>query len=39
MLFNGKKQAIKVVEYYGSMILEAKRKAVGEEPTTIKLHE
>ena len=33
MLFNGKNDAIKFIEDYGSMILEVKRKAV-EEPTT-----
>ena len=30
MLFNGRKTAIKIVEDYGSMILEAKRKAAEE---------
>ena len=39
MLFNGRNQAIKFIEDYGSMILEAKRKAVGEEPVIIKLNE
>ena len=31
-LFNGKNDAIKFVDYYVSMILEAKRKAAEEEP-------
>ena len=31
-LFNGRNDAIKFVDGYGSMILEAKRKAAEEEP-------
>ena len=31
-LFNGRNDAIKFVDDYGSMILEGKRKATGEEP-------
>ena len=31
-LFNGKNDAIKFVDYYVSVILEAKRKAAEEEP-------
>ena len=31
-LFNGRNNAIKFVDDYGSMILEAKRKAAEEEP-------
>ena len=30
MFFNGRNDAIKFVDYYGSMILEAKRKAAEE---------
>ena len=33
-LFNGRNDAIKFVDDYGSMILEGKRKATGEEPET-----
>ena len=33
-LFNGRNDAIKFLDDYGSMILEAKRKAAGEEPET-----
>ena len=39
MLFNRRNQAIKFIEDNCSVILEAKRKAVGEELVIIKLNE